>query len=252
MNISTAVLIAVLGVQSSHAFTCKPMRLCPVQRFTSGPTSLSAAPFFVSDTKEDIDVETLREQARALEEEAIALEQQALALEKEAIEEAVALELQALALEKEAMEVNTTLEAASALEEASETKVAPVPALEANDVSDTMTELGEMTDDTNNEEADGEVIRQKSESKQQVQDGIENRSARRMSLRERLRQIETKADVRASVANPSLSTSIDNPSSLIEQQQQVKKNEGRSSENENVVSKKPMSLREIAMLSSRR
>lgn len=148
---------------------------------------------------EQCEIETLREQARLLEEEAIALEQEAIALEEEVAaltmiaqdeETASALESEIAPVEDKAalMEAGAELESENTpvVDEAAPLEVAA--ALEA---------LSTLEDD--NLKAEVEKADEPEESakmnNKQVGNGIENRASRRMSLRERLNQIETNTSV---------------------------------------------------------
>ena len=192
-NLSRAAVAIAAGVPCSHAFTSS-INSPVVQRIiTSEPPALSAVPYFhFSDAVEDIEIETLRSQARALEEEAIALEKQALELEEEA-KRAAALEVK-LAVDRflgKEEQLRIMKEAKLALEEASESKVALVDALvaalEAKADLDAMAELKAKEEET---------AKQQNEE-QQARDGVDNQSLRRMSLRERLSQIEAKVEAQA-------------------------------------------------------
>ena len=273
---ATAFVAAVFGVPCSDAFSTT-MASNHVQQAAPKAqiVTMKMIPFFLS-TEEDVEVENLREQARVLEEEAIALEKQAVALEEVAAKEA-------------SLKIGAKTEAESALEEASEAKLALVAALETKaDLDDTVTQQQQqqttlLTDGITAEEAekirDARVSGEKEEEVRTTQlvaikdgvstaedaeavrldrlraadevakkndissfeepammksatpDGIENRSLRRMSLRERLNQIETKTEVKAAprmnqqqtgstnkASAPSLSSLLNNPPSIRQQQ----------------------------------
>ena len=271
---ATAFVAAVFGVPGSDAFSTT-VTSNHVQQAATQLVKMKMIPFFLS-TEEDVEVENLREQARVLEEEAIALEKQAIALEEVAAKEA-------------SLKIGAKTEAESALEEASEAKLALVAALETKaDLDDTFTQQQQqqttlLTDGITAEEAenirdarvsgekeeevrttqlvaikdgvstaeDAEAVRldrlraadevakkndissfeQPAMMKSATPVGIENRSLRRMSLRERLNQIETKTEVKAAprmnqqqtgstnkASAPSLSSLLNNPPSTRHQQ----------------------------------
>eukprot|EP00580_Thalassiosira_gravida_P010931 CAMPEP_0201634746 /NCGR_PEP_ID=MMETSP0493-20130528/7552_1 /ASSEMBLY_ACC=CAM_ASM_000838 /TAXON_ID=420259 /ORGANISM="Thalassiosira gravida, Strain GMp14c1" /LENGTH=263 /DNA_ID=CAMNT_0048106629 /DNA_START=18 /DNA_END=809 /DNA_ORIENTATION=- len=192
---------------------------------------------------EQSEIETLREQARLLEDEAIALEQEAIALEEEAAaltmiahdeEAASALESEIKPVEDEA----TPMEVAVALESEITPVVDEAAPLEA---ALALEALSTLEDD--NSKAEIEKAKQSEDSAEmndrQVRNVIENRASMRMSLRERLNQIETNT----SVVNPELAKV---KAATLPEVDAVGK--GNSAQNEKVVNpvtRKTASLRDL-------
>ena len=278
MKLSPVFALAVFSAPSVRAFTPTSVRLPPSQCVALEQFALSAAaPYFATNQEEsvvgrlEVEDESISDQTKGEDAEVAALHDQIATL----LAEAAAFERQAEALEEEAATeaarvrtaLGEALDEAAAATTAAASALDPKAAIEVVESSDVETTLEVALAGATEAKAAATAaleatveIAPRQQPAQGVRDGIADRAIRRMSLRERLGQIEGRDKAKAtalverswaasnSIAAPSPAALVrgdtpPSPPSVPRQQQ-----ESESAKFHDEAPRRAMSLREIAML----